>query len=96
MSHKPTISEQLLKGVAALIHDEGKTVFTRNDVRQKLDVDRDKWNASYSPIFQGMRAAPSGIGAPVGENYKNVFDRVAHGKYRLTSYGQELVDELEG
>jgi hypothetical protein len=86
-----TIAEQIVQAVATLINNEGKTVFTREEVREKLNIDRDRWLRSYSPIFQGMRAAPSGKGPNPGEKYKNVFDRVEHGKYQLTEYGKTLI-----
>jgi hypothetical protein len=49
-----TIAEQILSSVARLIQED-KLVFTRNEIRLILGLDRLTWDKSYSPIFQGMR-----------------------------------------
>ena len=88
-----TISGNIMRGVANLTR-HGKEVFTRQDVRLELGVDSHDWNQSYNPTFQGMRVDQPGGAPDVGERFKGVFRRVAHGKYKLTEYGQQLVGEF--
>lgn len=83
---------QILQAVASLTRADA--VFTREEIRQTLHIERDLWHASYSPIFQAMRADQPG-GAPTIEvRYRGVFRRVAHGQHTLTEYGQQLLHEL--
>jgi len=85
-----TIAEQILKAVSKLVGSDETTVFSREEIRRQADVSRKDWNASYSPIFQGMREDQAGDAPNVGTKYKNVFRQVSYGRHALTEYGQQL------
>jgi hypothetical protein len=93
---KATHAEQIMRAAAALVVQEGKEIFTRADIRDRVGVDRDTWISSYTPIFQGMRADQPGGAPPVGARYKGVFRKVEHGKHTLTPYGRELLRDFAG
>lgn len=86
-------AEQILHAVAILTGKNENAVFSREDVRTVAGVNRVDWDASYTSIFQGMRSDQPGGARTVGQKYKNVFERVAHGKHTLTEYGQKLIAE---
>ncbi len=90
-----TIPEQILKAAAELVLHEGKTTFTREEIRQKIGVDREQWVASYSPIFQGMRADQPGGAPNVGVRFKGIFQQVEHGKHTLTEHGKQMIREFQ-
>jgi hypothetical protein len=89
-----THAEQIMKAVAALVEVEGRHVFTREQVRVRIGVTRDRWMAGYTAIFQAMREAQPGGAPPIGSKWKGAFRRVSHGEYVLTSRGRELLGEL--
>jgi hypothetical protein len=89
-----TIPEQIMCAVGVLVRDQGKEVFTREEIRAEVGIDRDKWDASYSPTFQGMRVDQPGGAPNVGAKFKGMFRQFAHGKHQLTEYGYELLKEF--
>ena len=89
-----THAEQIMKAVAALVELEGRHVFTRDQVRKRIGVTRDRWMAGYTAIFQGMREDHPGGAPSIGSKWKGAFRRIGHGEYVLTSRGQELLGEL--
>ena len=91
-----THAEQILRAVASLVGNSGNAVFTREEVRYQAGVSTEDWNASYSPIFQGMRQDQPGGAPNIGARFKGVFQQVAYGKHTLTDYGQRLVKEFKG
>jgi hypothetical protein len=93
---KLTIPEHIMQGVAVLVMEQNKNVFSREEIREVLNVDREIWNASYNPTFQGMRSDQPGGAPNVGEKYKNVFRQIEHGKHKLTDYGKQLLEEFGG
>ncbi len=104
-------AQEIMKAVAALVKQDGKDVFSREDVRRRLGVDRQTWEYSYTGIFQLMRsdgvfkikygtARPRKAGnannnLKVGPKFKDVFRRVEHGRHTLTEYGRRLIEEDE-
>lgn len=90
-----TIPETILKAVHVLVNEQGLQTFTREEIRNQAGIEHEVWNKSYSPTFQGMRAAPAGKGPSVGERFKNVFEQLEHGKYQLTEYGKKLLSEIK-
>ncbi len=91
-----TIAEQIMQAVAVLVRQQAKLVFTREEIREQIGIDHEKWHASYSPVFQGMRSDQPGGAPSVGERYKNVFQQVEFGKHTLTEYGKNLLKEFKG
>ncbi len=87
------IAEKILIAVAMFIK-EGSSEFSRNDIRKLMGVDRDIWGNSYSPIFQGMRIDQPGGAPVVKKEFKGVFRRVKHGKYKLTEHGQRIIEKM--
>jgi hypothetical protein len=87
-----THADEILRAVASLTRSDG--VFTREEIRQVLNIERNRWHASYSPTFQAMRADQPGGAPSIGERYRGVFQRVAHGQHTLTEYGRQLLREL--
>jgi|GEM_PF-1503521 len=88
-----TNAERILQAVKHIVRNEGREIFTRAEVYKQITIS-DFSRPSYDPVFQGMRIDQPG-GAPTQrEEYRNVFEQVSHGNYRLTSYGQELIDTI--
>nr|BBH93301.1 hypothetical protein KTA_15000 [Thermogemmatispora argillosa] len=103
-------AEEIIKAVAVLVKQEGKEIFSREDIRRQLGVDRPTWERSYTGIFQMMRSdgvskIKYGTARPrrvdnlnhplkVGPRFKDVFRRVEHGRHTLTEYGWRLIDEV--
>lgn len=88
MSHS-----ELILATAYRLQNEGQATFTRKDIRIALDVNQTEWNASYSPVFQGMRVDPGGAPA-IAARFRNTLKRVNRGVYTLTENGLTLVREL--
>jgi hypothetical protein len=90
---KGPITEQIFCTAAALVRD-GMSTFARVDIRNRLEIAKDKWDNSYSPTFQGMREDTSPHAPNVADKFKNVFRLVSHGKYTLSDYGLELMNQI--
>jgi hypothetical protein len=71
-----TIAEQIIKAVSVLVSQEGKTTFTPEEIRQKIGVDREHWQPSYSPILQGMRIDQPGGAPKLGRNLEGSSGRL--------------------
>ena len=84
------IKVQIMRGVAILVLQKGQREFSRADIWETLGVNSQK-QASYNPIFQGMRVDQPGGAPNVGAKFKGVFRRLEHGKYALTEYGNRLL-----
>jgi hypothetical protein len=87
-----THAEQILSAAYELLN-HGKTSFTREDIRILLGINRKEWTASFSPIFQGMRADQPGGAPSVGKQFQNVFIRIGHGIYILSEHGKAIITE---
>jgi len=85
-----THAKQIFQAVAKLVK-EGKEVFSRKDVRDKLGLRPYEWQQSYTSIFQSMRCDPKGAPSVV-ETFKGVFKNISHGKFILTDKGKQLVN----
>ena len=91
MSH----AQEILEAVAKIIKQKGeRAVFTRNQVRKTIGLDRDEWLQGYTAIFQAMREDHPGRAPVIGEKYKGVFKRIAYGKYVLTQKGKKVLKGL--
>ncbi len=89
-----TQAEQILSGVRQLLGDKDNEVFSREAIRQKINVSREIWDASYSPTFQAMRSDQPGGAPAIAEKYKNIFRQVAHGKHTLTDNGLQVIHSM--
>lgn len=89
-----TIAEQIAIAVATLVGEDGKRIFMREEVRHQAGIGREAWDASYSPILQGMRVDHPGGAPKVGAKFQGVFQRIFHGKYMLTDYGRMVARKL--
>ncbi len=103
-------AEEIIRAVAILVKQEGREMFSREDIRRQLGVDRQTWERSYTGIFQMMRsdgmfkqkygtARPrrldtSGHTLKVGPRFRDVFRRIEHGRHTLTEHGLRLIDEF--
>ena len=90
MKMPQSIAEQILAAVVRLAGPSGEKEFSREEVRVEAGIDPERWKASFSPIFQGMRADQPG-GAPLTAKYRKMFRQVAHGRHALTDHGRELL-----
>lgn len=90
-----THAEKILDAVSRIVSLDKQAEFSREQIRGKADVTREEWNASYSPIFQGMREDQPGGAPNVGLKFGKVFRRVRHGVHTRTDYGRQLVKEHE-
>lgn len=87
-----THQEEIMRAVAILVKREGKLEFSREDIRKKLNLDRDTWLDGYTVIFQQMRLyQPTGI----GQRFRGVFRTAPYGRHALTEYGKHLVDGMK-
>jgi len=93
MAVNETQAERILRAVATIVHQQ--EVFSREDIRIAANIPRPEWDASYSPTFQGMRTDHPGGAPKVREEFRNVFERVAHGKHTLTDYGRRVIAEYQ-
>ncbi|MFQ5752800.1 MAG: hypothetical protein ACE5HI_12460 [bacterium] len=89
-----THAETIMQAVAVLVKRQGRNEFTREEIREQIGVSRDEWMASYTAIFQGMRADQPGGAPDVGAGFKNVFRQVEHGTHTLTDYGRQLIQRF--
>ncbi len=89
-----THAEEIMRAVAWLVRQEGKDTFSREEIRQRIGVSRDEWDAGYTAIFQAMREDHPGGAPPIGAGFKGVFRQVEHGRHTLTAYGKELLQEF--
>jgi hypothetical protein len=89
-----THAEKIMRAVATLVYTEDKGIFTRDEIRIRIGVDRDEWMAGYTSIFQGMRSDQPGGAPPVGKRFCGVF-QVRRGKYSLRDYGWDLLEEFK-
>lgn len=86
-----THAEEIVQAVTRLVRQEGKSIFTREEIRQQIGVSRDEWMSGYTAIFQGMRADQPGGAPKVGAKFIGVFRQVKYGKHTLTDYGWQLL-----
>ena len=89
-----THPEQIICALADLVQAAADE-FSRNDVRQYLDIDRKSWAASYSPTFQAMRSDHPGGAPPIGDAFTNLIQRTAYGRYQLTEKGWNFTRRLD-
>ncbi len=89
-----TIPEQIMTGVAIVVRQQGHDVFTRQEIRDALKVDAERWTASYAPNFQGMRIDHPGGAPNVNQVYKGIFRRISYGRYELTDHGKTVLEEF--
>jgi len=92
---KVTHAEEILSAVSKMVRNDGKSTFRRKEIRDQIGVSQEEWDASYSPIFQGMRVDQPGGAPNPGARFKGVFWQVQHGEHALTDYGRQLVKEFE-
>ena len=87
-----THAEQILWAVNQLTR-QGKNTFARMDIRDLLGLSQEAMG-SFNPVIQGMRIDQPGGAPKVDERFRNVFQRVERGLFRLTEYGKRLIKEL--
>lgn len=90
-----THAEEIMRAVASLMQQEGKLIFTRDEVRRQIGVTRDRWQSGYTATFQGMRSDHPGGAPPTKVRFREVFRRVEHGEYALTDHGRQVLPEFE-
>lgn len=91
---KITHAQQIFAAVATLVGKRPSAAFTRDEVRRQAAVSRREWDASYSPVFQGMRVDQPGGAPNVPARFRGVFQQVSHGKHQLSEKGQRVLREL--
>jgi hypothetical protein len=90
-----TRAEEIMQAVATLVWHEGKSTFTRDEVRRRIGVGRDGWRSSYTAIFQGMRSDQPGGAPRVRAELRGAFQRVERGRYTLTDRGRNLLQKFK-
>lgn len=66
---------------------KGITTFSRSDIRDHLGINTEDWNASYNPVFQGMRVDHPGGAPGVSSHFRDTIKRIDYGIYSLTERG---------
>ncbi len=51
-----THTEEIMRAVATLVKQKGKSIFSRKEIRDQIGVSQDKWMSGYTATFQGMRS----------------------------------------
>ncbi len=82
---------QILYAVAHIVFREGRSTFTREDVRRQIGVSREEWRNGYTAIFQAMRADHPGGAPKIRKEYRGLFKRVERGTHTLTEYGRRYI-----
>jgi hypothetical protein len=90
-----TRAEEIMQAVATLVWHEGKSTFTRDEIRRRIGIDRDRWMSSYTATFQGMRSDQPGAAPRVRAGLRGVFQRVERGRYTLTDRGRHLLQKFK-
>jgi hypothetical protein len=90
-----THAEEIMQAVATLVWHEGKSTFTRDEIRRRIGADRDRWMSSYTAIFQGMRSDQPGAAPRVRASLRGVFQRVERGRYTLTDRGRHVLQKFK-
>ncbi len=67
---------------------------TPNAIKNQLKLSNQEWQSGYSKTFNAMRVGSSTC-LQIGQKYRNVFEKVYHGCYYLTDYGETIIDSLE-
>ena len=93
-STQRTHAEQILRGASAVAGVDGHGDFTRKQVRERIGVSAHEWQSGYTAIFQAMRDDQPGGAPQIGEKYRAVLHRVAHGTYKLNALGRRMVSDL--
>ena len=88
-----TIADEVLAAAMGIAGADGTGRFTRKMIRDRLGVNKESWDSSYSPIFQGMRDDHPGGAPNPGSAYSGVFHRVGSGQYQLTAKGKSRAKE---
>jgi len=67
---------------------------TPNAIKQHMGLSQKEWLNGYSKTFNAMRVG-SNTSTKIGQKYRHVFEKVYHGCYYLTAYGEKLTGTLE-
>lgn len=90
-------AEEIIVAVVNLVRRNGNNleiVFNRKEIRDLLGISPHIWNYSYNPIFQGMREDQPGSAPAIAERFKNLFQRIERGRYKLTERGRHLISRM--
>ena len=93
-----THAEEIVQAIKTLV-EQGRRIFSRKEVRDRIGVDHETWMAGYTAIFQGMRVDQPGGAPKISSKFRNAIRRIERGRYSLTEYGVQLItqttDDLE-
>jgi hypothetical protein len=89
-----TTHADMILSVIYELHKQGIYHFTRSQIRDLLHINPEKWNSSFNPVFQSMRADQPGGAPGVKNSYRNIFKRTDRGVYILTEIGRELINGI--
>lgn len=89
-----TVSEQIMHAVSELVTQDNKTTFTDADLRDKVKVEQERWDAAYAPVLLGMKTERAASAPDSGARYRNVFQQLRADTYTLTAYGKELLEKM--
>jgi hypothetical protein len=84
-------TEEIFAALVALSRKQKMTTFSREDIKQELNITSQEWANNYTSRFQGMIEAPTDGAPKVARKFRGVFKRVAKGTYTLTPYGRSLL-----
>lgn len=89
-----TQSEEIIRAVAELAK-QGRTEFSRKEIRNQIGIGSKKWKNSYSPTFQGMRDDHPGGAPKVAKQFADVLHRVRYGRYIFSPKGKRLIKKFD-
>lgn len=89
-----THAEQILQALRILTGNERGAIFTRQQVRDCLNISPERWSAGYTAIFQAMRSDHPGGAPQIANRYEGIIERINRGEYRLTAKGKKLLFPL--
>lgn len=67
---------------------------TPSAIKKQLNLSNREWQSGYNKTFSAMRVG-SNTYLRIGQKYRNVFEKVYHGCYYLTDYGETVICSLE-
>ena len=88
-----TQAEHILEAVAEL-SVAGHTVFSQESIRNHLSISHVDWHAGFVNTFLAMRVN-AGKSFRVSKPYKNIFEKLEHGRYELSESGYSEITTLE-
>lgn len=88
-----SLHQDIMQAVADIVHVDGQTTFSEDDIQAKLAAEPERWQKNYAAVFQSMHTAPTQAGTIVEHDHQNVFEKLEGGQYQLTAKGKQMAQQ---